>query len=143
MIQHPHLTIALLLGLSLATGGCSGSGDSARADGGSEDAGSESSSATDSPSAPLDSGGGSSSGGSSSGGGGSGDAGLDLSKLHSTCPKSGPCPAGLTAVTYSGFGGPSGPQLCSCEIPCGEDASTCPTGTRCSYVADGPGYVCE
>src|SRR5258707_269495 len=53
------------------------------------------------------------------------DGGADLSKLHVSCPPAG-CPQGLMAVTYFGFAGPSGPQLCSCEIPCAADAGACP-----------------
>jgi hypothetical protein len=75
--------------------------------------------------------------------GGSGDAGIDLSKLHSSCPEAGVCPTGLTAITYYGFAGQSGPELCSCEIPCNGNLILCPTGTSCVYIADGPGNVCD
>jgi len=65
---------------------------------------------------------------------------LDLSKLGQPC--SDKCVAPATCEQYSGIAGPKGPQFTSCELRCG-DAKTCPDGTRCVTVADGPGEVCR
>jgi hypothetical protein len=136
MGQSLEVVGTALMGLSLAIGGCGG-GASSGADGGAEDAaGAESAAAMDSPPLPADS------AAASSSGGGSAEAGVDLSKLHISCPSAG-CPTGLTDVSYRGFAGASGPVFCSCEIPCGGEAGACPAGTQCSYIADGPGNVCQ
>lgn len=65
---------------------------------------------------------------------------LDLSQLGQPC--SDKCVAPATCEQYSGIAGPKGPQFTSCELRCG-DAKTCPDGTRCVTVADGPGEVCR
>ena len=83
-----------------------------------------------------------SSGGSTSLGGTSGTGGATgLPGLHSSC-LNGTCASGLTAVTYYGVAGTSGPQFCSCEIPCTGTARTCPTGLVCSSISDGPSNIC-
>ncbi|MGC4089771.1 MAG: hypothetical protein QM756_18180 [Polyangiaceae bacterium] len=86
-----------------------------------------------------------SSGGSSAGGagaGGSAGAGsFDLSKLNSDCVN-GACPTGLTPIKYYGIAGPSGPEFCSCSIPCSDASVKCPSGSSCQTIADGPGQVC-
>jgi hypothetical protein len=73
--------------------------------------------------------------------GGSAGAGFDLSDLNSDCVD-GTCPAGLTPIHYYGVAGPSGPEFCSCSIPCDDGPSACPDGTECVNVSDGPGNVC-
>jgi hypothetical protein len=70
------------------------------------------------------------------------EASVDLRGLHRACADDA-CPAGLTALSYAGIAGPSGPSFCSCEIPCTEDAGVCPSTTTCVYIADGPGQVCS
>lgn len=52
------------------------------------------------------------------------------------------CAAGLTCLAYYGFAGPRGPQFKTCEIRC-KDSATCPKGTVCVTVSDGPGQVCR
>ncbi len=69
------------------------------------------------------------------------DGELDLALLGTACVDNA-CPDGLTALTYFGIAGPSGPEFCSCEIPCVDTADVCPTGTSCQTIADGPGEVC-
>ena len=75
---------------------------------------------------------------------GSDSGSVDLNKLGSPC-RSGACPSGLEPVTYCGFAGcgdgGSG-QSCSCEIKCGQGTATCPSGTNCVTISDGPGDVC-
>jgi hypothetical protein len=94
---------------------------------------------------------GSSSGGAPGAGGDSGRPPLggagapgnpDLSGLHDACVGD-QCPDGLTAMSYYGIAGPSGPLFCSCEIPCGEDPNACPDTTTCVTISDGPGEVCD
>jgi len=53
------------------------------------------------------------------------------------------CKRSLTCVKYYGIGGPSVPELSSCEIPCRSDDSSCPAGQSCITIADGPGRVCR
>jgi hypothetical protein len=67
---------------------------------------------------------------------------LDITKLGQSCGDGGTCSPGTECVKYYGIAGPRGPQFSSCEIPCSEK-STCPTGTHCTTVADGPGAVCR
>jgi hypothetical protein len=62
--------------------------------------------------------------------------------LGAQCEKDGTCPEGLEPVVYCGIGGEPC-ELCSCEITCGDDASSCPEGTSCTTIADGPGDVCR
>ena len=52
------------------------------------------------------------------------------------------CTPPATCVSYYGIAGPRGPRFQSCEIRCKDD-STCPKGTRCTTIADGPGRVCR
>jgi hypothetical protein len=142
MKRFSKLGAAALLGFAYVVAGCSSS-SSTQTGGGGDDGGNDSGTASGSSSSgAASSSGGSGSGGSSSSSGSATDSGVDLSKLHATCPAAG-CPMGLTAVSYLGIAGPSGPSFCSCEIPCGSEAGACPSGLSCSYVADGPGNVCE
>lgn len=60
-----------------------------------------------------------------------------------TCGVNDRCAGGLTCVKYYGVAGAAGPQLSSCEIPCGKGKAACPTGQSCRIVADGPGQVCR
>ena len=62
-------------------------------------------------------------------------------KLHAKCGPGDSCGEG-TCVTYYGIAGPRGPQFKTCEIKC-DKTTKCPTGTKCSTVADGPGQVCN
>ena len=55
----------------------------------------------------------------------------------------GKCAKGLQCLTYFGIAGPRGPAFSTCEIPCQEPASLCPSGQRCTTIADGPGPVCR
>jgi hypothetical protein len=70
-----------------------------------------------------------------------GGASYTLDDLHSMCEDD-TCPSGLTPTHYFGIAGPNGPQFCSCEIGCAEDAAVCPEGTSCQTISDGPGMVC-
>ena len=67
---------------------------------------------------------------------------VDVTALNSACVN-GACPSGLTPVKFYGVAGTSGPQFCTCSIPCAESAAICPTGTSCVTIADGPGQVCS
>lgn len=58
--------------------------------------------------------------------------------LHATCTKDGPCPAGQTALAYTGTG-----DTCTCEIPCGGSAADCPSGTTCEFVSALLGSMCN
>jgi len=62
-------------------------------------------------------------------------------KLHAKCGPGDACGEG-TCVSYYGIAGPRGPQFKTCEIKC-DKTTKCPTGTKCSTVADGPGQVCN
>jgi hypothetical protein len=73
--------------------------------------------------------------------GGAAGAGFDLDDLNSSCVDDA-CPAGLTPIHYYGVAGPSGPEFCSCSIPCEDDPNVCPDGTSCVTISDGPGNVC-
>lgn len=73
---------------------------------------------------------------------------FDLAQLGAPCGEGdgngNRCPAaGTTCVKYYGIAGPRGPEFSSCEIPCADDKSVCPAGSRCVTVADGPGAVCR
>jgi len=52
------------------------------------------------------------------------------------------CATGLKCVSYYGIAGPRGPQFKSCEKTCAADTD-CPTGKKCTTIADGPGQVCR
>jgi eight-cysteine-cluster-containing protein len=52
------------------------------------------------------------------------------------------CKPGQECISYYGIAGPKGPKFESCEWRCGKDGS-CPKGTKCVTVADGPGRVCR
>ena len=52
------------------------------------------------------------------------------------------CGSGLECVKYYGIAGARGPQFKTCEARC-DKKQTCPTGTKCVTVADGPGQVCR
>lgn len=67
---------------------------------------------------------------------------MDLSKLGQPCGEAGACETG-TCAKYYGIAGPSGPEFSSCEIGCAEPDQTCPEGTACTTIADGPGAVCR
>jgi eight-cysteine-cluster-containing protein len=60
-----------------------------------------------------------------------------------TCGPGDKCGDGLTCMKYYGVAGAAGPQLSSCEIPCGKGKPACPAGQTCQIVADGPGQVCR
>ena len=62
------------------------------------------------------------------------------SRLHESC-KTTSCNAGLECVGYYGIAGRQGPYFQTCEIRCTHN-SQCPSGTYCTFVADGPGQVC-
>lgn len=68
---------------------------------------------------------------------------LDLAQLGAPCGERGLCIEPTTCVRYYGIAGPSGPQFSSCELPCAEPGSTCPSGASCVTIADGPGAVCR
>lgn len=55
------------------------------------------------------------------------------------------CEAPKVCVEYYGIAGPSGPKLASCEIQCDpvKKKGSCPEGTQCVTIADGPGSVCR
>ena len=65
----------------------------------------------------------------------------DLDALGQPCGDGDACTTG-TCTTYYGIAGPRGPEFKSCEITCAK-GETCPTGTACRTVADGPGQVCR
>jgi hypothetical protein len=52
------------------------------------------------------------------------------------------CKPGQQCIEYYGIAGPSGPRFESCEWPCSKGQS-CPKGTACVTIADGPGRVCR
>ncbi|HET6585430.1 MAG TPA: hypothetical protein VFG69_18355 [Nannocystaceae bacterium] len=52
------------------------------------------------------------------------------------------CKPGQECISYYGYAVPKGPKFESCEWRCGKDGS-CPKGTTCVTVADGPGRVCR
>jgi eight-cysteine-cluster-containing protein len=55
------------------------------------------------------------------------------------------CKPGQECMTYYGVAGSSGPEFKSCEWRCkpGSKDTTCPAGTRCVTIADGPGSICR
>jgi eight-cysteine-cluster-containing protein len=55
------------------------------------------------------------------------------------------CRPGQECVSYFGIAGAQGPQLHSCEWRCQPEQPNdgCPSGTRCTSIADGPGRVCR
>lgn len=59
------------------------------------------------------------------------------------CGANDACAAGLVCVTYYGIAGPRGPEFKSCEVRCGGKTKSCPSGTSCVTIADGPGQVCR
>lgn len=61
--------------------------------------------------------------------------------LGEKCGADDACPAGQTCVSYLGIAGGNGPTFKSCEIKCAKE--TCPDGTACVTIADGPGQVCR
>jgi len=63
-------------------------------------------------------------------------------KLHEKCGANDACEAPAKCETYYGIAGPKGPQFKTCEIKC-DKSTTCPTGTKCGVVADGPGQTCR
>lgn len=67
---------------------------------------------------------------------------IDTAALGQPCGEGDSCQPAASCVAYYGIAGPSGPQFKSCEITCG-GKGTCPEGTACVTVADGPGEVCR
>jgi hypothetical protein len=53
------------------------------------------------------------------------------------------CVAPETCVSYYGIAGARGPQFHSCEIKCTPKGNDCPSGKKCTTIADGPGSVCR
>jgi eight-cysteine-cluster-containing protein len=55
------------------------------------------------------------------------------------------CQPPQVCLEYYGIAGPSGPRFVSCEIPCDPTTKkpSCPQGTSCVTIADGPGSVCR
>jgi hypothetical protein len=53
------------------------------------------------------------------------------------------CVAPATCVSYFGIAGARGPQFHSCEIKCTPKGNDCPSGKKCTTIADGPGSVCR
>jgi hypothetical protein len=68
---------------------------------------------------------------------------IDLAQLGAPCADGPPCAAPATCVAYYGIAGASGPQFKSCEVSCADEPTTCPAGTTCITIADGPGAVCR
>lgn len=55
-----------------------------------------------------------------------------------------PCPPPRECIQYFGIAGPSGPSFHACELRCDRGGGdSCPDGTRCVTIADGPGDVCR
>jgi hypothetical protein len=67
---------------------------------------------------------------------------VDAARLGTACGDGGTCAPPMECVKYYGIAGAKGGPLSSCEIPC-NGAVTCPTGTKCTTIADGPGAVCR
>jgi hypothetical protein len=63
--------------------------------------------------------------------------------IGETCGEADACAKGLECVKYYGIAGPRGPQFKSCEQRCEGKKASCPSGTKCVTVADGPGQVCR
>ena len=53
------------------------------------------------------------------------------------------CGGDYKCVSYYGIAGPKGPEFKTCEISCATKGSKCPSGTKCTTIADGPGKVCR
>jgi eight-cysteine-cluster-containing protein len=55
------------------------------------------------------------------------------------------CQPPRTCLEYYGIAGPSGPKFASCEVACDPTSkkNSCPEGTSCVTIADGPGNVCR
>lgn len=58
------------------------------------------------------------------------------------CGEGDACAAPATCVKYYGIAGARGPEFKTCEVRCDDD-SACPTGRKCTTIADGPGRVCR
>jgi hypothetical protein len=58
------------------------------------------------------------------------------------CGEGDACAAPATCVKYYGIAGARGPELASCEVRCDDDTA-CPSGRKCTTIADGPGRVCR
>ncbi|MBP8809224.1 MAG: hypothetical protein KBG48_25505 [Kofleriaceae bacterium] len=67
---------------------------------------------------------------------------VDLNALGTACGADGACPDGTLCARYYGIAGASGPEFSSCEIAC-DTGQTCPAGSECLTIADGPGAVCR
>ncbi len=63
-------------------------------------------------------------------------------ELGSDCSKGQACASGATCVSYRGIAGARGPEFKTCEVKCA-DSKSCPGGTKCATIADGPGRVCR
>jgi hypothetical protein len=64
-------------------------------------------------------------------------------KLGEKCGSGDSCGTGLSCVSYYGIAGAAGPQFKTCEVKCADSKATCPSGTKCVTIADGPGKVCR
>jgi hypothetical protein len=74
---------------------------------------------------------------------GSDDALEDLGPgIGEDCDPGDVCALGLTCLHYYSVAGPRGPEFATCEMHCKSDAS-CPGGSTCEVLADGPGQVCR
>jgi len=80
-------------------------------------------------------------GGGGSGGGGGGGGGAPAPSGEA-CSGHADCIDGKQCLEYYGIAGPNGPKFSSCEWSCA-DGKTCPKGTKCTTIADGPGEVCR
>jgi len=63
-------------------------------------------------------------------------------ELGTDCSKGEACASGASCVSYRGIAGARGPEFKTCEIKCA-DIKSCPGGTKCMTIADGPGRVCR
>lgn len=76
-------------------------------------------------------------------GGGGDDGGGAAEGGDGTCGGEA-CAKPKECISYYGIAGPNGPKFQSCEIRCkGAGKGTCPDGTKCVTIADGPGSVCR
>lgn len=64
-------------------------------------------------------------------------------KMGENCGSGDSCGPGLACVSYVGVAGASGPKFKTCEVKCSDPKTTCPSGTKCRTIADGPGQVCR
>lgn len=62
--------------------------------------------------------------------------------MGENCGEADACAQGLECVKYYGIAGARGPQFKTCEKKC-DKKQTCPSGTSCITIADGPGQVCR